>query len=677
MIPNNTDTVEVTNNIDSDSTGQFTVDEHSLAKIMSVLTNLYSDPEGAVVREYLTNALDAQIEAQEKDPAYVWRPIEVTTPSHFSKEYSVRDFGPGMNEADIRETYTKYGKSTKESSNAVTGMLGLGSKCALTYTNQFTITGWKDGVCTKAIVTKNDHDVPEFMIVDTRATTEPNGVQIAVPVRDRNTFETKTKEFLRWWKPGQVTVNGHEPALHGYTEVKPGIFLIERDTSSYSYRYEPPQSYVVMGNVPYAVDAEYVDDTLRNAYLGFAAYVDMASVDFPPSREKLMYTTRTKKVLKEISAGLFDAILTEKLDAITNAKDHKEAYFLYTNLDGHFKSSPKAKDLKYKGLKFPERIASDHMVLDWDWQGHGQISDRNWVNVPSAMAGTLIVTGVKQDTKPTSYFKKKVKHYMETNNVSGANALLAEKDIDERWFDWIPRIDADTIKAIKLPKNGPVGPKVEAPYEYYEHDSKGAVEYKSVTGTVPCPQGKTLVYISPQDMKETYRKHGTHGDTFLKNIGDDYILVVIGKNRFDKFLRTHPKAIKASKAVQDRIDFLVATTTPTEFIIGKLSYGQKEFLKSIDVSLVKDPDLVALAKALKDKTITMNYEKAVNLRDYAHKADIRANVPEKKSKGANPANRYPLIDHVGARQQKHMVFYINAVWEAEYAAAHAANQQNP
>jgi hypothetical protein len=669
MIPNNTETVEVSGNIDADVTGQFTVDENSLGKIMSVLTNLYSDPERAVVREYLTNALDAQIEAQELDPNYVWRPIDVTTPSHWAKEYKVRDYGIGMSVDDIKEIYSKYGKSTKETSNAVTGMLGLGSKCALTYTGQFTITGFKNGVRTRAIVSKDDNDIPVFMIVDTRASDEPNGVEISVPVRDRNSFETKTAEFLRWWKPGQVLVNGNEPKHHSYKEVKPGIHLIERDTSSYSYRYEAPQSYVVMGNVPYEVDAEYVPDALRNAYLGFVAYVDMGAVDFPPSREKLFYNNRTKAVLTNVGQGLFDAILKEKLDEIVNAPDHRTAWLNYQNLDGHFKSAPKAKDLKYKGLAFIDRVGHNHMVLDWDWQGHGQIAERQWISMLGAMGGTLVVTGVPQGTKPTSYFKKKVKFYIDQQGIDAHNALLVLDDIDEKWLDWLPRIDADTIKAIKLPKNGPVGPKVETPYEYYTIDSKNQVSYQDSL-VVPCPAGKQLVYISPQDMKETYRKSGTSADVMIKQLGKDYVLVVLGKNRFEKFLRSHPTAITAAKAVQEKVDAYVAAATPEEFTVGKLSYGEKNFMEKVDVSLINDPELVKLAKVVQGKNLTMNYQNAQNLAAWASRASIYPKVPEaKKSNAANPCKKYALLDHVGARQMRHLCLYVNAVY--------AETQANP
>jgi hypothetical protein len=678
MIPNTSDTVEVVSSIEGE-TGQFTVDENSLGKIMSVLTNLYSDPEGAVVREYLTNALDAQIEAQEDNPNYVWQPIQVTTPSMFSKEYKVRDFGPGMNADDLRDIYSKYGKSTKENSQSVTGMLGLGSKCALTYTGQFTITGYKGGLRTRAVVSKDDNDIPVFMIVDTRATSEPNGVEISVPVRDRNSFAEKTSNFLRWWKPGQVLVDGAEPAKHELTLVKSDTMTYKVGDKTYSgtlevflqektgWRYEAPQSYVVMGNVPYEVDAEYVDSGLREAGMGFTAYVPMGVVDFPPSREKLFYNNRTKAAVKEISKGLFEMILDKKLDEITNAPDHKTAWDKYASLDRHFSAHSKAKSLTYKGLTFTDRFQHDHMILDWDWQGHGQIADRQYGSVAHLIQGGVIVTGVRQDAKPNSYFKKKVKFYMEQHNINFARAYLVDADIDNRWIDHLPRIDADHIKNLKLPKNVTGSPRVDSPYEYYTVDGNGKATFD--TQVVPViPSGSQVVYISPQDMKETYSKRGIQANTFAELLGPNIVLVVMGKNRFDKFLRSYPGAIAAAKAVKSRIAALVAGATDAEAIYSQLAYGEKEFLSKVKAADIDDPDLQEVAKFVQSSNRTQNYEKAEHVALMARRANIIAEVPSRNQVDKlKVTKRYPLIENSGDRHIKHMLVYINAVYNQEYA----------
>jgi hypothetical protein len=674
MIPTNTDVVEVTSNITGE-TGSFTVDEQSLGKIMGVLTNLYSDPELAVVREYLTNALDAQIEAQENDPNYVWRAIEVTLPSRFSKEYKVRDFGTGMSADDLKNIYSKYGKSTKETSNSVTGMLGLGSKCALTYTNQFTITGIKNGIKTIAFVSKDDSDIPTFMIVDTSTTKEANGVEISIPVRDSNSFAEKTRSFLKYWKDGQVLVDGEEPVKHGLSLIKTAkvtykvrdkqvtgdapIYLLEREESRY---YGSADSYVVMGNVPYLIDDEHISRSLRDAGLGFIAYVPMGSITFPPNREVLTYNPATKKVIGDISDGLFEDILNKKLKDITDAPTHRAAWVLWDSLPRYFATHNLAKALTYKGEAFGGGVMHNHMVLDWDYQGHGQISDRQQVHMSLIMKGCgVIVTGVTQGTKPTSYFKKKVRFYLGEQGIVQDMAYLVDEDMDSVWFTDIPRVNAEYIKNLKLPKNPSLaGPREEAPLEYYTVTGGKASCFSDITITVP--DGKTLVYLSPQDMKDTYRKSGTTGMQFATQLGDDYILVVLGKNRFDKFKRNYPKAVPASKVVQDLINAYVAKATDAEYIVGQLTYGEQEFLKKVNPAEIDDPDLSALATLVQSKGTANNYGKAEELHNYARRAEIFATLPAKKTVANTVTKNYPLVEHVGSRKMSHIIIYVNAVY---------------
>src|SRR5687767_10437021 len=95
-------------------------DPNSLAHLMSVLTDLYSDPVGAIVREYSTNALDSHVEAaayvsalqvldthnelKHFDPRYLeggMPPIEVSIPSTFSPFFKVVDHGIGLSVDDI------------------------------------------------------------------------------------------------------------------------------------------------------------------------------------------------------------------------------------------------------------------------------------------------------------------------------------------------------------------------------------------------------------------------------------------------------------------------------------------------------------------------------------------------------------------------------------------------
>ena len=74
--------------------------------VMSMLANMYSRPREAVLREYSTNALDAQIETGNTalngfhNPA-TGAAIEVELPGPLSQFLKIRDYGIGLNEDDM------------------------------------------------------------------------------------------------------------------------------------------------------------------------------------------------------------------------------------------------------------------------------------------------------------------------------------------------------------------------------------------------------------------------------------------------------------------------------------------------------------------------------------------------------------------------------------------------
>jgi hypothetical protein len=74
------------------------IDEDAVDIIIDMVTELYSDREMAVVREYATNARDSHIEAGNDAP------IEVITPTELSPYLIIRDFGIGMSLSDIEVT---------------------------------------------------------------------------------------------------------------------------------------------------------------------------------------------------------------------------------------------------------------------------------------------------------------------------------------------------------------------------------------------------------------------------------------------------------------------------------------------------------------------------------------------------------------------------------------------
>jgi len=83
--------------------------------------NLYSDPIGSTIRECASNALDSHRRAGVSDPIVV---TFKQNSASSSWEFSVEDFGIGLDSDDVENIISKYGKSTKRNSTTELGMMG-------------------------------------------------------------------------------------------------------------------------------------------------------------------------------------------------------------------------------------------------------------------------------------------------------------------------------------------------------------------------------------------------------------------------------------------------------------------------------------------------------------------------------------------------------------------------
>lgn len=268
------------------------IDKTSLAFIMDMFTNLYSDIWLAVVREYSTNAADSHLRAGVK------LPIDIK----FSEtSFSVTDYGLGMSRDEIENVYSMYGASTKRDDADANGMFGVGAKCALGAVDSFTVTSVQDNMSTVAQITK-DVDGPKMTILSHVKTNRGNGTTVTLPIssREARTLEDKLRGFFKYWRGVEygegVLINGK---THGeFFSDELGLdALLKLDDDFYLSGSHYPQ--IVMGGVAYPV--KQLDGVAtKYRYCSPIAYVPVGAVDFTPSREDLMYTDRTKETIRDI-----------------------------------------------------------------------------------------------------------------------------------------------------------------------------------------------------------------------------------------------------------------------------------------------------------------------------------------------------------------------------------------
>lgn len=258
-------------------------------------SNIYTDKIMAVIREYSCNAYDAQVAAGNVDI-----PFQVHLPNMFEPYFSIRDFGTGLSERDLTELYTTYGLSTKVGENNSIGMLGLGSKSAFAYTDQFTVTSFLNGESFTYSCFLSREGVPTITKLVGEKTTEPNGVLVTVPVlpSDFDFFRYRAQRAFTYF-PVQPEVMGnpqYDP------QQKPKAFYVGEG-------YEIPdgigsESVLVQGTVAYPIKrnrfnegtlSEEVKTLLSRSNI--ILYAPIGSVDISASREELNYNNHTQEYL--------------------------------------------------------------------------------------------------------------------------------------------------------------------------------------------------------------------------------------------------------------------------------------------------------------------------------------------------------------------------------------------
>lgn len=269
------------------------------AKAFKILSDsLYSRKIEAIVRELSCNAYDSHVQAGTS------RPFEITLPTAWNPEFSVEDFGVGLDKDDVENIYTSYFTSTKTESNDVIGALGLGSKTPFSYTDSFNITARKNGKSYTYNAFINASGEPSVALLSESTTEEPNGVKISVPVRncDFNQFRDDVLKVASWFVDLPV-VHNLDREIDNSKAVKldeEEFFWIQR--GSYG-NYTSDRIVAVMGNVAYVVDN--VSSTFTEFTEGERAFLkqnnlyvkfNIGDLDVAASRETISfdeYTTET------------------------------------------------------------------------------------------------------------------------------------------------------------------------------------------------------------------------------------------------------------------------------------------------------------------------------------------------------------------------------------------------
>jgi len=284
------------------------------AHMFGILSDgLYSDKIGAVLREIGANAMDAHIMAGKPD-----LPFEVKLPSQYDKTFHIKDFGPGLNDQEVRELYTTYGWSSKQNSDEVTGAFGLGSKSPFAYTDAFSICAVKDGMKRVYTAHKDDSGKPVVSLLSE----EPSegdwqaGVMVtfAVAHEDISEFVYKAGRIFRWFKVKPTVIGAKvELAQPSFKTRGPNFALLADEAED---RY----ARVIMANVSYPLNVSRLEglSALGRAVANCGAhlFVPTGTVMPTPNREDLQYDKQSRPALTAALDEVAKAVAQEVYDRV-------------------------------------------------------------------------------------------------------------------------------------------------------------------------------------------------------------------------------------------------------------------------------------------------------------------------------------------------------------------------
>lgn len=155
------------------------LDKSSTQLVMDMLAKLYSEPHEAVLREYVSNAYDANVEAG------ATKPVKVHLPEVDEPYLSVRDYGKGLDYLSIVSVFANFGTSTKRDSDNLIGGFGIGSKSGLAVSDNVQISSVANGILNEFVLERTPNGIFTRFTKETEKTAKDSGTTVTIDYSDK------------------------------------------------------------------------------------------------------------------------------------------------------------------------------------------------------------------------------------------------------------------------------------------------------------------------------------------------------------------------------------------------------------------------------------------------------------------------------------------------------------
>ena len=151
------------------------IDKNAVNMVMDMLSKLYNDPMNAAIREYVSNAYDANVEAG------ATKPVELTLPcTENNGLLMVKDYGRGLDYMGIVSVFANFGTSTKRDSDNLIGGFGIGSKSGLAVSNAINVSSVCNGTLNEFVLERTPEGIVTRFTRENEPCEQDSGTTVAV-----------------------------------------------------------------------------------------------------------------------------------------------------------------------------------------------------------------------------------------------------------------------------------------------------------------------------------------------------------------------------------------------------------------------------------------------------------------------------------------------------------------
>lgn len=659
-------TVETTLGADAESI-RMGIAEGGEQFIMSILTDMYADRELAALREYATNARDAHVAANKADV-----PIRVELPTDLRPMLLIRDEGIGMTAEDIRRTYSQYAASTKRDSDEFNGVLGIGSKAALTYADQFSVIGRKDGRQVTVAITRDEDGAGVANILDERDTDAPNGVEVQIPARRDNEFADRASYLFAYWPSGTALVNGEEPEPLDAYELAPGMRIADK---SHATRGE--RCVVVMGGVPYPAPRffERTDDDITLAYhKALVIDVEIGDVHFAPSREALMDTPTTQRTLDAWAERFRAAKAGAVQAAVDQARDSREAVLAMLDAQDALSTERGA---SWGGEDVPDIFQAPtgetwRYVMDQSryYRRHRSASDTiRQIQAKPAVNAVWVLgftnatwTGAMRDKLDRYCGPDGPAQHVRAEDGETEFILTSGDELSSPWLEGVETLrwaDVRSWKDPNAPTTGGTGESYAGTYCVRFHNT-WYTRYAASDLAEDADDGHPLYYMIGSTAR--WSVDGQAEESALRKREPEVRVIILPKPRLAKFLRQFPSARPADEGLREiAAEWARGLTVPERNAIvthARWHYYSRPPTFEFDTQLALDERF-----AVWNRTASA-YTRELHDAWELHRRHLPKALSGVRVEDPSDGDDYPLLaaDPSDEAGRMHLLMYVNAVY---------------